>query len=62
MPTTKPHPCYCVFDVAGNPLWYTVRPSAGLARHVHEAATGVCWATAARRGYTVRKLKLTEVK
>ena len=68
--TPKPHPCYCVFDPAGKILWYTVRRAndprfpkgAAYSKGVHEAASGVCWATALRRGYTVRPMRLTERK
>ena len=68
--TTKPHACYAVFDPDEKFLWYTIRPGddpgfpegAAYSRGVHEAAAGICWETALRRGYTVRKLRLEEVE
>jgi hypothetical protein len=58
----KGHSCYCVFDPDGKPLWYTVRPSRADALTVYETATGRKWARCLAIDYTVRKLKLTEVK
>lgn len=66
--TAKTHDCWMMFDPAGTPLWYTCRPAndprfpegAAYSKGVHEAAAGICWETALRRGYTVRRLKITE--
>jgi hypothetical protein len=62
------HTGYAVFDPDGQLLWYTVRPEKELSVCVHESATHRHWRLSSGQpqceieGYTVRKLKLTEVK
>ncbi len=58
--TAKTHTCYAVFDPDGKPKWYTLRDARAWAIGCHEAASGMLWETSESRGYTVRKLKLTE--
>lgn len=69
--TTKPksHSCWCVFDPDGKPLWYTCRPHHPYfaqpqyySTTIYEKAAGICWATAVRRGFSVRRMRMTEVK
>ena len=62
MTAKQTYDCWCVFNPDGVPKWYTCRTTPELSKHVYEEATGQVWANAARRGYTVRRMRMTEVK
>ena len=49
------HPCYCVFDPDGKPLWHTCRASRDECLTSFEGILGV-------EGYTLREMQMVETK